>query len=131
MALPGNGTIPAVYSQRIHLAKQAGMMVLELLKNNLRPRQIMTAKAFHNALTVDMALGCSTNTALHLPAIAAEAGVEFDLHTVNEISSLKPVWNLICIRSMKSVHARPICADLLRQEITICRICTVPAAYQR
>ena len=90
MALPGNGTIPAVYSQRIHLAKQAGMMVLELLKNNLRPRQIMTAKAFHNALTVDMALGCSTNTALHLPAIAAEAGVDFDLHTVNEISSCTP-----------------------------------------
>ena len=90
MALPGNGTIPAVYSQRIHLAKQAGMMVLELLKNNLRPRQIMTAKAFHNALTVDMALGCSTNTALHLPAIAAEAGVEFDLHTVNELRSCTP-----------------------------------------
>ena len=67
MALPGNGTIPAVYSQRIHLAKRAGMRVLELLKNDLRPRDIMTAKAFHNALTVDMALGCSTNTALHLP----------------------------------------------------------------
>jgi len=90
MALPGNGTIPAVYSQRTHLAKRAGMMVLELFKRNLCPRDIMTAKAFHNALTVDMALGCSTNTALHLPAIAAEAGVEFDLHTVNEISSRTP-----------------------------------------
>lgn len=90
MALPGNGTIPAVYSQRIHLAKRAGMQVLELLKRDLRPRDIMTAAAFHNALTVDMALGCSTNTALHLPAIAAEAGVDFDLHTVNEISSRTP-----------------------------------------
>ncbi|MBR7121426.1 MAG: dihydroxy-acid dehydratase [Lentisphaeria bacterium] len=90
MALPGNGTIPAVYSQRIHLAKRAGTMVLELLKRNLCPRDIMTAEAFHNALTVDMALGCSTNTALHLPAIAAEAEVDFDLHTVNEISSRTP-----------------------------------------
>ena len=90
MALPGNGTIPAVYSQRTHLAKRAGMMVLELLKNDLRPRDIMTAKAFHNALTVDMALGCSTNTVLHLPAIAAEAGAAFDLHTVNEISARTP-----------------------------------------
>ncbi|MBR7155982.1 MAG: dihydroxy-acid dehydratase [Lentisphaeria bacterium] len=90
MALPGNGTIPAVYSQRTHLAKRAGMMVLELLKRNLRPREIMTAKAFHNALTVDMALGCSTNTALHLPAIAAEAGLELDLHTINEISARTP-----------------------------------------
>ena len=90
MALPGNGTIPAVFSQRIHLAKHAGMMALELLKNNLRPRDIMTEKAFHNALTVDMALGCSTNTALHMPAIAAEAGVDFDLHSINEISSRTP-----------------------------------------
>ena len=90
MALPGNGTIPAVYSQRIHLAKHAGMQVMELLKRDLRPRDILTAKAFHNALTVDMALGCSTNTALHLPAIAAEAGVAFDLHTVNEISARTP-----------------------------------------
>ena len=90
MALPGNGTIPAVYSQRIHLAKHAGMQVMELLQRDLRPRDILTAKAFHNALTVDMALGCSTNTALHLPAIAAEAGVAFDLHTVNEISARTP-----------------------------------------
>ena len=90
MALPGNGTIPAVYSQRIHLAKHAGMQVMELLQRDLRPRDILTAKAFHNALTVDMALGCSTNTALHLPTIAAEAGVTFDLHTVNEISARTP-----------------------------------------
>ena len=90
MALPGNGTIPAVYSQRTHLAKHAGMRILELFKHNIRPRDIMTAEAFHNALTVDMALGCSTNTALHLPAIAAEAGVELDLRMVNEISSRTP-----------------------------------------
>ncbi|MBQ7396548.1 MAG: dihydroxy-acid dehydratase [Lentisphaeria bacterium] len=90
MALPGNGTIPAVYSQRTHLAKRAGAMVMELFKRNIRPRDIMTAKAFHNALTVDMALGCSTNTALHLPAIAAEAGVDFDLRMINEISSRTP-----------------------------------------
>ena len=90
MALPGNGTIPAVYSQRIHLAKHAGMQVMELLKRDLRPRDIMTAEAFRNALTVDMALGCSTNTVLHLPAIAAEAGVDFDLRMVNEISARTP-----------------------------------------
>ena len=90
MALPGNGTIPAVYSQRIHLAKQAGSLVMELLKNDLRPRDILTEKAFRNALTVDMALGCSTNTALHLPAIAAEADVTFDLHQINEISARTP-----------------------------------------
>ena len=90
MALPGNGTIPAVYSQRIHLAKRTGMQIMELLKQNLCPRDIMTEKAFHNALTVDMALGCSTNTALHLPAIAAESGVDFDLHSINEISAATP-----------------------------------------
>ena len=90
MALPGNGTIPAVYSQRIHLAKRTGMQIMELLKQNLCPRDIMTEKAFHNALTVDVALGCSTNTALHLPAIAAESGVDFDLHSINEISAATP-----------------------------------------
>lgn len=90
MALPGNGTIPAVYSQRIHLAKCAGAMVMELLKNDIRPKNIMTEKAFCNALTVDMALGCSTNTVLHLPAIASEAGVDFNLRKVNEISSHTP-----------------------------------------
>ena len=90
MALPENGTIPAVYSQRIHLAKRTGMQIMELLKQNLCPRDIMTEKAFHNALTVDMALGCSTNTALHLPAIAAESEVDFDLHSINEISAATP-----------------------------------------
>ena len=90
MALRGNGTIPAVYSARLRLAKQAGMKVMELLEKNIRPRDIMTAAAFHNAETVDMALGCSTNTMLHLPAIAHEAGVEIDLDKANEISAKTP-----------------------------------------
>lgn len=90
MALRGNGTIPAVYSARIRLAKQAGMKVMELLEKNIRPRDIMTPAAFHNAETVDMALGCSTNTMLHLPAIAHEAGVEIDLDQANEISAKTP-----------------------------------------
>ena len=87
MALRGNGTIPAVYSARIRLAKQTGMKIMELWRNNIRPRDIMTPAAFHNAETVDMALGCSTNTMLHLPAIAHEAGVEIDLDKANEISA--------------------------------------------
>ena len=82
MALRGNGTIPAVYSARLRLAKQTGMKIMELVEKNVRPRDIMTEAAFHNAETVDMALGCSTNTMLHLPAIAHEAGVELDLRTV-------------------------------------------------
>jgi dihydroxy-acid dehydratase len=90
MGLRGNGTIPAVYSDRIKLAKHAGMQVMELLKNNIRPRDIMTEKAFRNALTVDMALGCSTNSMLHLPAIAHEAGVEINLDIANEISAKTP-----------------------------------------
>ncbi len=90
MGLQGNGTIPAVYSERIKLAKHAGMKVMELLEKNIRPRDIMTAEAFRNALTVDMALGCSTNTMLHLPAIANEAGVELDLDMANEISAKTP-----------------------------------------
>lgn len=90
MGLQGNGTIPAVYSQRIQLAKHAGMKVMELLDKNIRPRDILTKKAFENALTVDMALGCSTNTMLHLPAIAHEAGVEINLDIANEISERTP-----------------------------------------
>ena len=90
MALQGNGTIPAVYSERIKLAKHAGMKVMELLEKNIRPRDIMTEAAFRNALTVDMALGCSTNSMLHLPAIAHEAGVELNLDIANEISSRTP-----------------------------------------
>lgn len=90
MGLGGNGTIPAVYSDRIRLAKHAGMKVMEMLEKNIRPRDIMTKDAFMNALTVDMALGCSTNSMLHLPAIAHEAGVELNLDIANEISAITP-----------------------------------------
>ena len=90
MGLKGNGTIPAVYSERIKLAKHAGMQVMELLRRNIRPQDIMTEKAFLNALTVDMALGCSTNSMLHLPAIAHEAGVELNMEIANEISARTP-----------------------------------------
>ena len=90
MALPGNGTIPAVMSARYRLAKEAGLAVMELVKNNVCPRDIMTKEAFENALTVDMALGCSTNTMLHLPAIAHEAGVTINLDHANEISAHTP-----------------------------------------
>ena len=90
MGLRGNGTIPAVYSARIELAKHAGMQVMELVKKNIRPRDIMTEKAIKNALTADMALGCSTNSMLHLPAIANECGVEFNLDMANEISEKTP-----------------------------------------
>jgi dihydroxy-acid dehydratase len=90
MGLQGNGTIPAVYSERIKLAKHAGMKVMELWEKNIRPRDILTHDAFMNALTVDMALGCSTNTMLHLPAIAHEAGVELNLDIANEISNRTP-----------------------------------------
>ncbi len=90
MGLKGNGTIPAVYSERIRLAKHAGMKIMELVEKNIRPRDIMTEKAFMNALTVDMALGCSTNSMLHLPAIANEAGVDLNLDIANELSAKTP-----------------------------------------
>lgn len=90
MGLKGNGTIPAVYSERIKLAKHAGMQVMEMLRQNIRPRDIMTEKAFLNALTVDMALGCSTNSMLHLPAIAHEAGVDLNMEIANEMSAKTP-----------------------------------------
>ena len=90
MGLRGNGTIPAVYSERIKLAKHAGMKVMELLEKNIRPRDIMTEKAFMNALAVDMALGCSTNSMLHLPAIAHEAGVDLNMEIANEVSAKTP-----------------------------------------
>lgn len=90
MGLKGNGTIPAVYSARIELAKHAGMQIMELIKKNICPRDIMTEKAIRNALTADMALGCSTNSMLHLPAIANECGVEFNLDMANEISEKTP-----------------------------------------
>lgn len=90
MGLRGNGTIPAVYSERIKLAKLAGMQVMELYRKNIRPRDIMTKEAFRNALTADMALGCSTNSMLHLPAIANECGIEINLDMANEISAKTP-----------------------------------------
>ena len=90
MGLKGNGTIPAVYSRRIELAKHAGMAVMDMLAKNIRPRDIMTLEAFENALAVDMALGCSTNSMLHLPAIAHECGIDIDLAVANEISAKTP-----------------------------------------
>ena len=90
MGLKGNGTIPAVYSARIQLAKHAGMQIMELVKNNIRPRDIMTEDAIRNALTVDMALGCSTNSMLHIPASAHEIGMDFDISYANEISEKTP-----------------------------------------
>lgn len=90
MGLAGNGTIPAVYSKRIELAKHAGMQVMELYRKNIRPRDIMTKEAFENALTADMVLGCSTNSMLHLPAIANECGIEINLDIANEISARTP-----------------------------------------
>ncbi len=90
MALSGNGTIPAPYSDRIILAKLAGMQVMECVKNNIRPRDIMTAEAFENAIAADMAIGCSTNSMLHIPAIANECGIKIDLDHINEISARTP-----------------------------------------
>ncbi|NLI89962.1 MAG: dihydroxy-acid dehydratase [Epulopiscium sp.] len=90
IALEGNGAMPAVYAERIRLAKEAGMTVMDTLEKDIRPRDILTLKAFENALTMDMALGCSTNTMLHLPAIAHEAGIKIDLEMANEISNRTP-----------------------------------------
>ncbi|MFO7962553.1 MAG: dihydroxy-acid dehydratase [Desulfobacterales bacterium] len=101
MGLPGNGTIPAVMAKRIRLAKQAGMRVIDLLNRNITPKKIMTQSAFINALTVDMALGCSTNTVLHLPAIAHEAGISIDLNLINSISEKTPH---LCSLSPGGIH---------------------------
>ncbi len=90
LALPGNGTIPAVYAERVRLAKKAGMKVMELLEKNIRPRDIVNARSMRNAIAVDMALGCSTNTVLHLPAVFAEAGIEISLEVFDEISRRTP-----------------------------------------
>lgn len=102
MALPGNGTIPAVYSERIRIAKYSGMKIMELVRENITPSQILTAEAFNNALVVDMALGCSTNTVLHLSAIAYEAGVEMNLDKINNISKITP--NLCKLRPAGNYH---------------------------
>jgi dihydroxy-acid dehydratase len=90
IALPGNGTIPAVMGERLRLAKKTGVLILDILKKDIRPRAIMTERAFMNALALDMALGCSTNTALHLPAIAHEAGIKLDLDILNKVSAVTP-----------------------------------------
>jgi len=90
MAMPGNGTIPAVMAERIRLAKKTGMLIMDVFKKDLRPKQILTQAAFMNALALDMALGCSTNTALHLPAIAGEAGIKLDLELLNKVSAVTP-----------------------------------------
>ncbi len=90
MGLPGNGTIPAVYSERIRLAKSAGMKIMELVEKGLRPADIMTDAAFHNAMSIDMAIGCSTNSVLHLMAVASEAGVQISLDKFNEVSAVTP-----------------------------------------
>ena len=108
MGLPGNGTIPAVYAERIRLAKKAGMLVMDVLKKDLRPRSIMTKTAFRNALALDMALGCSTNTALHLPAIAHEAGVELTLDILNEVSAVTP--NLCRLAPISATHIEDLYA---------------------
>ncbi|MDI6689925.1 MAG: dihydroxy-acid dehydratase [Actinomycetota bacterium] len=102
MALPGNGTIPAVYSERIRLAKRAGMQIMELLQRDIKPRDVMTLAAFENALAVDMALGGSTNTVLHLPAIACEGGINLDLDIVDKISNSAP--NLCQISPASTTH---------------------------
>lgn len=108
MGLPGNGTIPAVYAERIRLAKKAGMLVMDVLNKDLRPRSIMTKTAFRNALALDMALGCSTNTALHLPAIAHEAGVELTLDILNEVSAVTP--NLCRLAPISATHIEDLYA---------------------
>lgn len=102
LALPGNGTIPAVYSERIRLSKQAGMAVMKLLEKDIKPRDIVTEKAIKNALTVDMALGCSTNSVLHLTAIANEAKIEMNLDIINEVSARVP--NLCKLAPASDVH---------------------------
>lgn len=108
MGLTGNGTIPAVYAERIRLAKQAGMKIMELVEKDIKPSDILTIKAFENALTVDMALGCSTNSVLHLPAIANEAGIQIDLDIINEISSRTP--NLCKLAPAGSYHIQDLYA---------------------
>lgn len=106
MGLKGNGSIPAVFSERLRLAKKVGMQIMELVKDDIKPRDIMTNEAFINALTVDMALGCSTNSALHLPAIAHECGIDLPFDTINVVSEKTP--NLCHLAPAgKPFYARP------------------------
>jgi len=106
MGLPGNGTVPAVYAERIRLAKKAGMKIVELVEKDIKPSDILTPKAFENALAVDMALGCSTNSVLHLPAIANEVGIEINLDIINEISSTTIMFRTSSIKTQKSAVLR-------------------------
>ncbi|PKM94163.1 MAG: dihydroxy-acid dehydratase [Firmicutes bacterium HGW-Firmicutes-1] len=132
IALPGNGTIPAVFSERLRLAKQAGIKIMEMLERDIKPRDIMTKAAFMNALTVDMALGCSTNSMLHLPAIAYEAEVELNLSIANEISSRTP--NLCKLRPAGPYHmqdlyfaggVQAIMKELTKNDLLVTDIVTV------
>lgn len=109
MALPGNGTIPAVHSARLRLAKESGLKIMELVKNNVLPRQIMTKDAFLNALAVDMALGCSTNSMLHLPAIAHECGIDLTCRLPTKSARRHPIfatWHLPATTTLKSLTKR-------------------------
>ncbi|OJF76133.1 MAG: dihydroxy-acid dehydratase [Treponema sp. CETP13] len=132
MGLPGNGTIPSVYAERYVLAKKAGMQVMEMFKKNITAKQIMTAEAFRNALTADMALGCSTNTILHIPAIAHEAGVKIDLHMINEISEktpnlchLAPAGHTFIIDLYKAGGVQAVLAELAKKDLINTNLMTV------
>lgn len=132
IAMPGNGTIPAVYGERVRLAKYAGLAVLEMVRRDIRPKDLFTPEAFENALTVDMALGCSTNSVLHLTAIAHEAGVEMNLDIINRISGRTP--NLCRLRPAGSHHVedlyaaggvQAVMAELSKKELIHTRLMTV------
>lgn len=132
MGLPGNGTIPAVYSKRIRLAKQAGMQIMDILAKDIKPKDIMTKEAFANALTVDMALGCSTNSMLHLPAIAHEAGVELNLEIANDISAktpnlckLSPAGNYHIVDLDKAGGVQVVMKELTKKDLLNTNLITV------
>lgn len=132
MGLPGNGTIPAVYSKRIRLAKQAGMQIMDILAKDIKPKDIMTKEAFANALTVDMALGCSTNSMLHLPAIAHEAGVELNLEIANDISvktpnlcKLSPAGNYHIVDLDKAGGVQVVMKELTKKDLLNTNLITV------
>ncbi|MDR0527491.1 MAG: dihydroxy-acid dehydratase [Spirochaetaceae bacterium] len=132
LALPGNGTAPAVFAERLRLAKKTGMLAVETLKKNLRPREILTEKAFMNALALDMALGCSTNTALHLPAIAREAGFKFGLELLNKVSAITPNLCRLAPASdtpIEELHraggVSAVLAELAKKSLIHTDVCTV------
>ena len=138
LALPGNGTIPAVYSERIRLAKESGMKIMELLEKDIKPSDILTADAFYNALRVDMALGCSTNSMLHLPAIAHEAGVKISMDMANDISKITP--NLCHLAPAGEHHVQDLYAaggiaavmsELAKKDLLKLDIMTVTGKTQR